>query len=130
MPHCRAVLYAIFPAVLLGAVVAWIRLRKLRHITGQLRAAFHERKIEALATSTDADNKARATGSSVVTLMGDLKSVYRFKDVRHVSMLSREMRKWDEDGIPDPEAVEYGEFILKVCTNSALFVQYIFTFGG
>ena len=113
-------MYAIFPAVVLGAAVAWIRMGRLRKITGQLRAAFHERKNEALSTSTDADNKARATGSSVVMLMGDLKSVYRFKDVRQVSMLSREMRKWDEDGIPDPDTVEYGEFILKVRTSSAL----------
>lgn len=30
-------------------------------------------------------------------------------------MLSRVMRKWDEDGVPDPDAIAFGEFILKVC---------------
>jgi hypothetical protein len=29
-------------------------------------------------------------------------------------MLSRVMRKWDEDGVPDPDAAALGEFILKV----------------
>lgn len=29
-------------------------------------------------------------------------------------MLTRAMRVWDEDGIPDPDAVAFGEFILKV----------------
>lgn len=24
------------------------------------------------------------------------------------------MRKWDEDGMPDPDAVAFGEFIIKV----------------
>lgn len=26
----------------------------------------------------------------------------------------RDMRKWDEDGLPDLEAVEFGEFVIKV----------------
>jgi hypothetical protein len=29
-------------------------------------------------------------------------------------MLSRVMRKWDEDGVPDQDAVAFGEFIVKV----------------
>ena len=29
-------------------------------------------------------------------------------------MLSRVMRKWDEDGVPDPNAVAFGDFIIKV----------------
>eukprot|EP00878_Enallax_costatus_P044133 GHUV01052382.1.p1 GENE.GHUV01052382.1~~GHUV01052382.1.p1 ORF type:complete len:112 (+),score=28.73 GHUV01052382.1:142-477(+) len=44
----------------------------------------------------------------------DLRKVYRFKDVTQLSVLCREMRKWDEDGVPDPAAVQYGEFVLKV----------------
>lgn len=32
-----------------------------------------------------------------------------------VEMLSRVMRKWDADGIPDPEDAAFGEFIIKVC---------------
>lgn len=31
-----------------------------------------------------------------------------------VEMLSRVMRKWDEDGIPGPEDAAFGEFIVKV----------------
>lgn len=31
------------------------------------------------------------------------------------SWVYREMRQWDEDGVPDPEAVEFGHFVLKVC---------------
>ena len=31
-----------------------------------------------------------------------------------VEMLSRVMRKWDEDGVPDPESIAFGEFILRV----------------
>jgi hypothetical protein len=27
------------------------------------------------------------------------------------------MRKWDWDGVPDPEACEFGEFILTVSVN-------------
>ncbi len=27
----------------------------------------------------------------------------------------REMRKFDEEGQPEPEAVEFGEFLIKVC---------------
>jgi hypothetical protein len=46
--------------------------------------------------------------------MTDLKKVYRFRDVRQVSLLCREMRRWDEDGIPDPEASQFGEFVIKV----------------
>jgi hypothetical protein len=29
-------------------------------------------------------------------------------------MLARVMRKWDEDGVADPDATAFGEFILKV----------------
>jgi hypothetical protein len=30
------------------------------------------------------------------------------------------MRKWDEDGEPDADAVEFGEFLLKVTCYSCL----------
>ncbi|WIA34679.1 hypothetical protein OEZ86_012993 [Tetradesmus obliquus] len=30
-----------------------------------------------------------------------------------VSLVLREMRVWDEDGVPDPQAAEFGEFVLK-----------------
>ncbi len=43
-----------------------------------------------------------------------LKVVYRFKDKEQVELLARVMRVWDEDGVPDPSAIDFGEFIIKV----------------
>jgi hypothetical protein len=34
-------------------------------------------------------------------------------------MLARVMRKWDEDGVPDPDATAFGEFVLKASLGCA-----------
>jgi hypothetical protein len=38
----------------------------------------------------------------------------RFANVEEVEVLARVERKWDEDGLPDQEASDLGELILKV----------------
>ena len=43
----------------------------------------------------------------------------RFKSSADVEVLSRVMRAWDEDGIPLPEGVHVGEFVLKVGKKAA-----------
>ncbi len=134
----QGVLYGIFPAVLFGAALVWLRMRLVRRLSAVLQKAMTERKQVAIAASSGADEKARAAGASVVTLMGDLKSVYRFKDARQVSILCRDMRRWDEDGIPDPDATEFGEFVLKVGMYGAnrgsrvhdMMVEFVNTAGG
>ncbi len=40
----------------------------------------------------------------------------RFSSTQEVEVMARVGRKWDEDGVPDPEASELGELILKVGT--------------
>jgi hypothetical protein len=102
------------PAVLIGTACCWLRLHLLSHLSDKLHEAFKQRKDAALATSSSADASARAAGASVVSQMVDLKTVYRFRDEKQVSLLLRDMRVWDEDGVPDPQAAEFGEFVLKV----------------
>lgn len=85
-----AVLYGIFPAVLLGAAVSAARLWWMRRPLAALREA-------------QADPES----------LKDLRAVYRFRDAAQVEMLSRVMRRWDEDGAPEPDAIALGEFILK-----------------
>ena len=109
----QGVLYGIFPAVLLGAAAVHVRMGRVRKLSEHLHKLFIDRREEAAVGSVSAAD-ARDAGSSVVSLMGDLKAVYRFKAVRQVSLLCRAMRKWDEDGVPDKAASEFGEFILKV----------------
>lgn len=58
-------------------------------------------------------------------MMKDLKTVHRWKDVEQVSLVLREMRVWDEDGVPDPQAAEFGEFVLKV-RNRLLLLPLLF----
>jgi hypothetical protein len=115
------------PAVLLGAACCWLRLQSLSRLSDILHGAFQQRKDAALAASSSADASARAAGASVVSQMADLKTVYRFKDEKQVSILLRDMRFWDEDGVPDPQAAEFGEFVLKVSPagDPALFLQAV-----
>uniref|UniRef100_A0A383VUJ6 PAS domain-containing protein n=1 Tax=Tetradesmus obliquus TaxID=3088 RepID=A0A383VUJ6_TETOB len=105
-----AVLYGIFPAVALGIIACWLRMSLLRQLTATLRVSFHERKDAAAAVLT---GDATGTTSGAVSMMKDLKTVHRWKDVEQVSLVLREMRVWDEDGVPDPQAAEFGEFVLK-----------------
>jgi hypothetical protein len=49
--------------------------------------------------------------------MQGLNAVHRWQDVEQVSLVLRDMRVWDEDGVPDPQAAEFGEFVLKVRCN-------------
>jgi hypothetical protein len=100
----QMVLYGMAPAVLLGAACCLLRLQLLSHLSDTLHRLFKERKDAALAASSSADLTART----------DLRTVHRFKDEKQVSLLLRDMRVWDEDGVPDPGAAEFGEFVLKV----------------
>jgi hypothetical protein len=109
----QALLYGIFPAVALGAAAAWARMRGLRRLTLKLRAAYEERREAAATACSAADHQAREDGASLVSLMTNLRTVHRFRDVRQVSLACRAMRVWDEDGLPDAAATEYGEFVIK-----------------
>eukprot|EP00879_Flechtneria_rotunda_P013062 GHRR01013642.1.p1 GENE.GHRR01013642.1~~GHRR01013642.1.p1 ORF type:complete len:1083 (+),score=308.01 GHRR01013642.1:2122-5370(+) len=107
----------------------YLRIRYTRRLAKQMHIAFEDRKALAIASSNASDQQARAQGASVVTLMGELKQVHRFKDVRQVSILCRDMRKWDLDGIPDPDSTEFGEFALKCgmahqLSNPVLLIMY------
>lgn len=110
----QGVLYVVLSAAVVGAAMLWARVLFLKRTSTVLTASFEQRKQTALASYNGADVKARAAGASIVTMLGELKGVYRYKDARQISLLCRDMRKWDEDGIPDPDACEYGEFVLKV----------------
>jgi hypothetical protein len=74
-------LYTIFPAVCLGSVLMWLCLRHLERLSKNLYNIFNMRKA-AVLTNMD-DSQALGSGSAV-SLMSDLKSVYRFRDVRQV----------------------------------------------
>lgn len=116
----QSVLYSIFLFVFIGALITWARLAFTQRITKQLQQAFQQRKA-AMSVTSSADEPCStdqagvgAFGNSVVAQMGDLKAVYRWRDVRQISVVARGMRVWDEDGMPDPDAADFGEFILKV----------------
>jgi hypothetical protein len=96
----------------------------LRRLAATLRTAFLERKDAAIAAH---GGDAGATSGAVST-MKDLKAVYRWKDVEQVSLVLREMRVWDEDGVPDLAAAEFGEFVIKVRAAASLqrFRQAVF----
>jgi hypothetical protein len=137
----QALLYGIFPAIALGAAWGWMRMQAVDRLSAKVRGAFEELSADtvlagqsaasasgmlsrrksagALAMRRRTEGAARASkgapkGSTVVALQADLKAVHRWRDVRQVSLVLREMRVWDEDGVPDPEAAEFGEFVLKV----------------
>jgi hypothetical protein len=137
----QALLYGIFPAIALGAAWGWIRVQAVNRLSAKVRGAFGELSVEtvlagqsaasasgmlgrrktagAVTVRARAEGAARASkgapkGSTVVALQADLKAVHRWRDVRQVSLVLREMRVWDEDGVPDPQAAEFGEFVLKV----------------
>ncbi|KAI8474715.1 MAG: hypothetical protein J3K34DRAFT_518018 [Monoraphidium minutum] len=86
----ECVLYVIFPTIAVGVGISMARVWWLR------------RPLEHLAEAFKGAERLQ-----------DFKTVYRFRDYEQVEMLSRVMRKWDEDGVPDPEAVAFGEFIMK-----------------
>jgi hypothetical protein len=114
----QAVLYGIFAFVFIGAFITWARLAATQRITKQLRQAFQQRKAAVLLTQSADDSndqgEVRSFAGSIVAQMGDLKAVYRWRDVRQISVVARGMRVWDEDGVPDADAADFGEFILKV----------------
>lgn len=101
----QAVLYLIFPAVLLGAGVAWLRLQRVKHITGKVQQAYAELGVDlSLAsrgasrtgplatprsagagvrpkTAGGAGGRSLAAGATVISMMNELKLVYRWRDV-------------------------------------------------
>lgn len=100
---------------MVGMAVTWARMLILQRVAKQMLVSFEQKRAAAILSSNDPGNQ-NSTSGSLVSLMTDLKKVYRFKDVRQVSLLCREMRRWDEDGIPDQEASKFGEFVIKVTT--------------
>jgi hypothetical protein len=82
------VLWTIFPAVALGAFLMWLRVRRLQSLCAYLHNSFNKCKATAMANLAF-DDPSRNSGS-VVALIGDLKKVYRFKDVRQVRAFYRQ----------------------------------------
>lgn len=127
----QAVLYLIVPASLLGAALAWLRMQKVKQLVHKVRQAFEEQDsfgagraasntVVALHSKAGANTSSRAGTSSqkaaktVLSVMMDFKMVHKWKDVRQVALVYRAMRVWDEDGVPDADALEFAEFVLKV----------------
>jgi hypothetical protein len=83
-----------------------------------MQQAFQQRKAEMSAANSAEDSTDQegrdAFGGSIVAQMGDLRAVYRWRDVRQISVVARGMRVWDEDGVPDQDSADFGEFVLKV----------------
>lgn len=88
------VLYGIFPVVLAGMGASYWRLRLKRQPLKALQAGF-----------TDP------------SALDHLKDIYHFNTPDEVEFLSRAMRKWDMDGVPDPDTTRFGEFIIRVCMH-------------
>jgi hypothetical protein len=86
----QVVLFGIWPAVAAGIGISVLRVRFMRRPLARLREAF-------------------ADAASVT----DYKSVYRFRDQTQAELLLRAMRAWDDDGVPDPGAAAFGDFIMK-----------------
>ncbi len=82
-----AVLYGVWPAILLGGGTAWVYL------------SFRMRNV-AKFTDPNAD-------------LTKLKKIHRFSSQHDAMLLSRAMRKFDLDGFMDPAAADLGELILK-----------------
>lgn len=108
-------------AVLIGTLITWTRMRVVRRLSTKMHKEFQQRKQAVLADAASSNpNSVKAAnyhmdGESILAAMGDLKTVYRWRDVRQLSLICRDMRLWDEDGVADPEAAQFGEFVLKVC---------------
>lgn len=91
------VLYGIFPVILAFTGMSYLLLRFHRKPLSQLQQGFVDPDIQ-----------------------DHLKDVYRFSSQQQVEFLCRVMRKWDLDGVPDPDSTAFGEFVLKVtCVNAA-----------
>ncbi len=73
----------IFLAVAVGAALMWLRLHYLGKLAKSLHNSFSACKATVLAHNLDSDVR---NSNSVVALMGDLKRVHRFRDVRQVSL--------------------------------------------
>eukprot|EP00775_Hariotina_reticulata_P003514 gene3514-3784_t len=84
------VLYAVFPVVIAGGLISWQYGRLCRKPLERLKQAFEGGDTDLV-----------------------LKDVHRFKNAFEAEYLLRVMRKWDIDGVPDPETTAFGEFILK-----------------
>lgn len=101
----QGVLYGIAPMLLWGAFGAFCHEYLItRPVRKKLRHAYEERKQLAASAAAWEDLDAPEK----------LRKVYRFRDVRQVLLSCRDMRKWDDEGVPDPEAVAFGVFVLKV----------------
>jgi hypothetical protein len=77
----QVMLYSIFPAMAGGAALMWLRLWQLNRISKAVYNSFNICKAGVLANIMD---EGQRNSGNVVSLMGDLKKVYRFRDVRQV----------------------------------------------
>lgn len=75
-------LWTIWPAVAAGAGVMWLRLEQQKRLSKSLHNSFNVCKAAVLANMMD---EGQRSSGSLVSVMGDLKRVYKFKDVRQVS---------------------------------------------
>lgn len=80
-PDLQIMLYTVFPAVALGPRLMWLRLRHMSRLAKSLHNSFN--MCKAVVLSNTFDEQTRTSGS-VVALMGDLKKVHRWRDVRQV----------------------------------------------
>ncbi len=78
----QVMVYSIFPAIVAGAALMWLRLRFLAKLAKSLHNSFNVCKATVLANTMDSDVR---NSNCVVAMMGDLRKIHRFRDVRQVS---------------------------------------------
>lgn len=105
----QAILYCTLVPLPLATLFVWSRLRRPRRLIAYFWQVFSSKVAENDGIPGD-----NAVATATTFNLAELKAVYRFKDVKQVSLLCRGMRQWDEDGVPDPAAADFGEFMLKV----------------
>lgn len=89
-------LYTIFPAVVLGAVLMWLRLRHVARLSQHMWNAMNVCKAAVLTNLTAGDDQA-SVGSAVALIpTGELKKVHRFRDVLQVNRVADSCVWWVE----------------------------------
>jgi hypothetical protein len=74
---------SIFLALAVGAALMWLRLHYLAKLARSLHNSFNVCKAAVLANTLNMEVR---NSNCVVAMMGDLKKVHRFRDVRQVSL--------------------------------------------
>lgn len=76
----KVMLYTIFPAVAAGTGLMYLRLQQQNRTAKRLHNSFNVCKAAVMANMFDEGQR----NGPCVSIMGDLKKVYRFRDVRQV----------------------------------------------